>query len=168
MYWLTHFSGHLSSHEDQHLSGMDCSPLEYWDRSQCRSHPVLAAAPIKRCTDRLYKAQDAVVEFISSASLHFQYSTKLHQHSLSDQFSRLRFFCLRCCCRGFSSCADCRMDQTKESAQSAQNKMGDTMQAGHNKASVIARGFTFPRSSFWRSNDDGWAHEFGCINKLVQ
>lgn len=28
------------------------------------------------------------------------------------------------------------MDQTKETAQSAQNKMGDTMQAGHNKASV--------------------------------
>jgi hypothetical protein len=28
------------------------------------------------------------------------------------------------------------MDQTKETAQSAQNKMGDTMQAGQNKASV--------------------------------
>ena len=35
------------------------------DWSQCRSHPGMAAAPIKWCTGRLYKAQDAVVEFIS-------------------------------------------------------------------------------------------------------
>jgi hypothetical protein len=60
------------------------------------------------------------------------------------------------------------MDQTKETAQSTQNKMGDTMQAGHNKASVIARALHLQDYPFGRSNDDGWAHEFDCINKLVQ
>lgn len=48
------------------------------------------------------------------------------------------------------------MDQTKETAQSAQKKMGDTAQAGQNKASVIKR-----LTLIICNKDDGHIHEFG-------
>ena len=145
MYWLTQFLWPLVKPWGSTLVWNGLFTTGILDRSQCRSHPVLAAAPIKRCTDRLYKGSGCsggihLIPLLlysssssSSASLYFQYSTTVWVINLAASV----FFDLGCCW-GFSSCADCRMDQTKETAQSAQTKMGDTMQTGHNKASVIA------------------------------